>query len=208
MDIHPNANLRKQNGKILFITSSICFVSSTVILKFGRWPVSNNPDPFNQGASHVSNLKGQSACFFFGGGGWCWFGKEINKCRKERHINGSAQAFFTATPAVIALSWFRLQESSAVVQCNEMWKTRGGWEERDTAPLQISRASYFRLETEAANAYCSKFSIELPTAIYIYPLSFTITSVFNLWKSFSQSFSDKKLHTSLQKRQPVRNFKI
>ena len=61
MDIHPNANLRKQNGQMLFITS--CFVSSTVILKFGRRPLYNDPNPFNQGASDASNLRGQSGCF-------------------------------------------------------------------------------------------------------------------------------------------------
>lgn len=75
MDIHTNANLRKQNDKMLFIT--FCFVSGTVILKFGRRPVSNNPDPFNQ--PHMCR-RGQSGRSGGGGGGEIMisFGKEIN----------------------------------------------------------------------------------------------------------------------------------
>ena len=198
MDIHPNANLRKQNGQMLFITS--CFVSSTVILKFGRRPLCNDPNPFNQGASHASNLRGQSGCF---GGGMMliWEGnKLVQKRETHKWIGSSTFRAYTSCNCLILIQAPRKQCSRAVK--GNMKNARGLGRERDTAPLHISRASYGNRSGKCLLFY------ELPTAFCIYPLSVTITSVFNLWKSFSQSFSDKKLHTSLQKRQPVRNFKI
>ena len=51
--------------------------------------------------------------------------------------------------------------------------------------------------TWGGNTYCSKFIPNKCIAFLIRPpLSFLITSLVKIWKSISQSFFDKKLHTS------------
>lgn len=51
--------------------------------------------------------------------------------------------------------------------------------------------------TWGGNTYCSKFIPKKCIAFLIRPpLSFLITSLVKIWKSLSQSYFDKKLHTS------------
>lgn len=51
--------------------------------------------------------------------------------------------------------------------------------------------------TWGGNTYCSKFIPNKCIAFLIRPpLSFLITSLVKIWKSISQSFFDKKFHTS------------
>ena len=158
------------------------------------------PQPVQSGCLTCVELK-RAVWVFWGGMMLIWEGnKLVQKRETHKWIGSSTFRAYTSCNCLILIQAPRKQCSRAVK--GNMKNARGLGRERDTAPLHISRASYGNRSGKCLLFY------ELPTAFCIYPLSFTITSVFNLWKRFSQSFSDKKLHTSLQKRQPVRNFKI
>ena len=148
------------------------------------------PQPVQSGCLTCVELK-RAVWVFWGGMMLIWEGnKLVQKRETHKWIGSSTFRAYTSCNCLILIQAPRKQCSRAVK--GNMKNARGLGRERDTAPLHISRASYGNRSGKRLLFY----------------LSFTITSVFNLLKSFSQSFSDKKLHTSLQKRQPVRNFKI
>ena len=148
------------------------------------------PQPVQSGCLTCVELK-RAVWVFWGGMMLIWEGnKLVQKRETHKWIGSSTFRAYTSCNCLILIQAPRKQCSRAVK--GNMKNARELGRERDTAPLHISRASYGNRSGKRLLFY----------------LSFTITSVFNLWKSFSQSFSDKKLHTSLQKRQPVRNFKI
>ena len=148
------------------------------------------PQPVQSGCLRCVELK-RAVWVFWGGMMLIWEGnKLVQKRETHKWIGSSTFRAYTSCNCLILIQAPRKQCSRAVK--GNIKNARGLGRERDTAPLHISRASYGNRSGKRLLFY----------------LSFTITSVFNLWKSFSQSFSDKKLHTSLQERQPVRNFKI